>query len=91
MSGHDEAEPRERDPVVRAGGDVVDAALSPGMTARKPARAEPHPANNTVLLDRLQSVMGARRVVPAHIPVQGRDDGPVPTQEKHGGIAWKKK
>jgi hypothetical protein len=71
-------------------GHVIHSASGPGMTTQNAPRTQRRSANHPVLLDRLESVAGARRVVPAHIPVQGGDDGAVSAKKDYRAVARQK-
>ncbi len=53
------------------------------MTAQNAPRREPCPTSSAVGLHRLECVRRARRVVPAHLPVQRADGEAIPTQQRH--------
>jgi hypothetical protein len=67
---------------------VIHSASGPGVTTQDAPRAQRRSANHAILLDRLESVSGARRVIAADISVQGGDDGAVSAKKYYRAVAW---
>ena len=88
---HDEPVRGQSVPEVLVQGDVIDAALRPGVAAGEPRRREHGAFDGAVLLHRADGVGRARRVVLADVAVGMRDRRTVAVEQLQHGVAGKKR
>jgi len=69
---------------------VIHSACRPRVATQNTPGSEHGSANHAVLLDRLESVAGAGRVVPADISIKWRDHGAVSAKENYRAVAREK-
>ena len=72
-------------------GNVIDAALGPGVAARDPGRREHGALDGAVLLDRADRVGRARRVVLADVAIGMGDRRTITMEQARHGIAGKQR
>lgn len=68
---------------------VIHTTRGPRVAAKYAPGSESRTANHSVLLNRLEGVPRARRVVPTDITVKGRDHGPISAKQHHRTVAGK--